>query len=108
MRHHLSPAFTGSKLKGMIGLIETTCNKYSEFLSKRPDFNEPINIYESFRRMAADLIATTAFGSASDSINNPESEFYKNGTKIMAFTGSRSLVLMGYLMSPKYELRFEF
>jgi cytochrome P450 len=101
MRHHLSPAFTGSKLRGMIGLIESTCDKFSEFLSKRPDFDEPINIYESFRRMAADLIATTAFGSPSDSINDPESQFYKNGTKIMAFGGTRSLVLIGYLMVPK-------
>jgi len=101
MRHHLSPAFTGSKLRGMMGLIESTCTKFSEQLSKRPNFDEPLDMYDSFRRMAADLIATTAFGSPSDSITDPESDFYKNGIKIMDLSGLRGLIMAGYLMSPQ-------
>jgi len=100
MRHHLSPAFTGSKLRGMMGLIESTCTKFSEHLSQRQNFDEPLDIFESFRRMAADLIATTAFGSPSDSITDPESEFYKNGLKITDFSGLRGLSIVGYLLVP--------
>jgi cytochrome P450 family 9 len=100
MRHHLSPAFTGSKLKGMIGLVESICDKFSRFLSTRPDHNEPLDMYYSFRRMAADVIASTAFGFPTDSINDPEADFYKNGIKMVDFSGRRTATMMGYLMSP--------
>ncbi|XP_065351009.1 cytochrome P450 9e2-like [Cloeon dipterum] len=101
MRHHLSPAFTGSKLRGMSGLIESTCDKFNEFLAKRADqADEPLDIYNSFRRLAADLIATIAFGAPSDSISDPESEFYKNGLTITDFSGKRAPVMMGFLLVP--------
>jgi cytochrome P450 family 9 len=99
MRHHLSPAFTGSKLRAMIGLVESICDKFSNFLSSRPDYNEPIDMYTSFRRMAADVIASTAFGYPSDSISDPEADFYKNGIKLMDFSGRRTLIMMGYFIS---------
>jgi cytochrome P450 len=104
MRHHLSPAFTGSKLKGMIGLVESICDKFSSFLSSRTDHNEPLDMYSSFRRMAADVIASTAFGSPSDSISDPEADFYKNGIKMIDFSGSRTSIMMGYFISPAYKL----
>ncbi|XP_065347617.1 cytochrome P450 9e2-like [Cloeon dipterum] len=101
MRHHLSPAFTGSKLRGMLSLIESTCDKFNNFLAKRAELvDEPLDIYNSFRRLAADLIATTAFGAPSNSISDPESEFYKNGIKIMDFSGKRAPIIIGYLLSP--------
>lgn len=100
MRNHLSPAFTGFKLKGMIGLVDSICGKYCHFLSSRPDHNEPLDLFTSFRRMAADVIASTAFGFPSDSINNPEEDFYKKGIKMMDFSGIRALIMMGYFISP--------
>ncbi|XP_059482605.1 cytochrome P450 9e2-like [Neocloeon triangulifer] len=100
MRHNLSPAFTGSKLRGMIDLIESTCVKFNEFLAHRPDKDEPLDIYNAFRRLAADIIATSAFGSPSDAVSNPESEFYKNGIEIMNFSGKRAPIIIGYLMAP--------
>jgi cytochrome P450 family 9 len=100
MRHHLSPAFTGSKLRGMIGLVESTCDKFSNFLSSRPDYNEPLDMYTSFRRMAADVIASTAFGFTTDAINDSEADFYKNGIKLMDFSGRRKAIMMGYFTSP--------
>jgi cytochrome P450 len=99
MRHNLSPAFTGSKLRGMTDLIESACERFSEFLSKR-DPNEPLDIFASFRRLGVDIIATTAFGTPCDSINDPENEFFQKGTKIMDFSGLRGFVILGYLLNP--------
>jgi hypothetical protein len=51
--------------------------------------------------MAADVIASTAFGFPSDSITDPNADFYKNGIKMMDFSGGfRAIVMMGYFVSP--------
>lgn len=84
----------------MIGLVETICDKFSNFLTSRPDHNEPLDLYFSFRRMAADVIASTAFGVHSNSISDPEADFYKNGIKMMDFSGRRTAIMMGYFIFP--------
>jgi len=50
--------------------------------------------------MAADVIASTAFGFPTDSINDPEADFYKNGIKMVDFSGRRTAIMMGYFISP--------
>jgi hypothetical protein len=84
----------------MIGLVDSICGKYCSFLSSRPDHSEPLDLYASFRRMAADVIASTAFGFPSDSISDPNADFYKNGIKMMDFSGLRAFIMMGYFVSP--------
>jgi cytochrome P450 family 9 len=100
MRHILSPAFTGSKLRGMVDLIQSTTEKFSEFLSNR-DPNEPLDLHTNFRRLGCDIISSTAFGTPNDAVSNPENEFYQKAMRIMDFSGLRACVLAGYLMCPR-------
>jgi cytochrome P450 len=101
MRHQISPAFTGSKLRNMVELITKTGHQFTKFLMKREDFEKPIDMREAFRRFSTDVISTTAFGSVSDSINDNQSEFYNNGVTLLDQSGLRGLTLMGYVLSPK-------
>lgn len=99
MRHTLSPAFTGSKLRGMTVLMCDTARQLARHLTSSP--HAEINIREPFRRFSADVIATTAYGTVFDSINNPENEFFKHANKIFDMKGTRGLVLAGYIVAPK-------
>lgn len=101
MRHHLSPAFTGSKLRGMADLMADSGRQFIRFLAKRPDPEEPIEMREAFRRFVADVIATTAYGTEFDSINDPNNEFFKYANNVLNMKGLRGLVLAGYIISPK-------
>jgi cytochrome P450 family 9 len=60
-----------------------------------------LNIRELFRRFTADVIATTAYGTVFDSVNNPNNEFFKHANKVLDLKGLRGLVLAGYILSPK-------
>ncbi|KAF4519173.1 hypothetical protein B566_EDAN008236 [Ephemera danica] len=71
MRHTLSPAFNGA-----------------------PDGEH------TMRRFAADVIASTAFGTVSDALHNEHDDFYNYGIKLMDMSGKRAFIFMGYLLSP--------
>jgi len=47
------------------------------------------------------VIATTAFGTHSNSIDNSNAEFYNKGLQLTEFNGIRKLVLMGWVVAPK-------
>jgi hypothetical protein len=102
IRHQLSPAFTGSKLRGMVELMESTCQQLTKSLAQRQCTEEPVDMSDVLRRFAADVISSTAFGTVSDSLVNPDAPFYNNGITLMDASGLRALVFAGYLMSPKF------
>ncbi|XP_059489584.1 cytochrome P450 9e2-like [Neocloeon triangulifer] len=101
MRHNLSPAFTSSKLRGMMDLMVQIGMQYSKFISSRTNSDEAVDVKNIFRRFAADVIATTAFGTPSNSLDESNSEFYDKGMTMMDFKGKRGLVVMGYVFAPK-------
>ncbi|XP_065347615.1 cytochrome P450 9e2-like isoform X2 [Cloeon dipterum] len=102
MRHNLSPAFTGSKLRGMTELMVQIGVQFTKFVSSRSNPDEPLDMKVTFRRFAADVIATTAFGTPSNSLQDSNSEFFVKGTSLMDFTGKRRrLVILGYTLAPK-------
>jgi hypothetical protein len=47
------------------------------------------------------VIATTAFGTPSNSVDNLDNDFYNNGMKMTDFKGTRMLVVIGYFIAPK-------
>uniref|UniRef100_A0A336K1H0 CSON012845 protein n=1 Tax=Culicoides sonorensis TaxID=179676 RepID=A0A336K1H0_CULSO len=81
MRHILTPAFTSSKMKFMFELIrectERTILHINSHLTEKNEFN--FETVDFFSRFANDIIATTAFGLETNSMENRENEFYKHG-----------------------------
>ncbi|XP_055696961.1 probable cytochrome P450 9f2 [Phlebotomus papatasi] len=78
MRATLSPAFTGSKMRLMCGLIVEICEQMVDFLkteaqTKGPQAHE---VKELFSRLATDIIGTCAFGIKVDSLKEEKNKFY--------------------------------
>ncbi|XP_059482598.1 cytochrome P450 9e2-like isoform X2 [Neocloeon triangulifer] len=101
MRHNLSPSFTGSKLRGMTDLMVQIGIQYAKFITSRPNYDESLDMKIIFRRFALDVIATTAFGTATNTLENPKSEFYNKSSSILDFTGKRKFIAIGYTIAPK-------
>jgi hypothetical protein len=60
-----------------------------------------VEMKDFFTRYTNDVIATSAFGIACDSLKNPENEFFVMGRNITNFGGIKTIVLLGYMLSPK-------
>ncbi|GBP26424.1 Cytochrome P450 9e2 [Eumeta japonica] len=104
MRSTLSPAFTGSKLRGMVPLIQD-CSKnlvryLKEEIKKRDEGYLDVNTKDLFTRYANDVIATCAFGLKVDSIAEKNNQFYRMGYKLTNFTYVQILKMFGILVFP--------
>ncbi|KAF2887568.1 hypothetical protein ILUMI_18605, partial [Ignelater luminosus] len=93
MRATLSPSFTGNKLRIMFGLMKDCTKQLINYFQKQ-DGMVTVEMKDTFRRLANDLIATTAFGITCDSLKNPENEFFIMGRDVTDFTGFRSLLFL--------------
>ena len=80
MRATLTPIYTSSKLKYMFGLLtECTDNFISIYEKKAKENGSKVEIetHDTFGRINADGIATTALGFKGDCVENKDSEMYK-------------------------------
>ncbi|XP_017777284.1 PREDICTED: cytochrome P450 9e2-like [Nicrophorus vespilloides] len=102
MRATLSPAFTGSKMKGMFVLISECAQKFTE------NFGETgiveTDVKDLFTRFTNDVIATCAFGVQCDSIKDRENDFYMMGKNVTYFEG---LTLFKFLLFSSFPKMFK-
>lgn len=85
MRSNLSPSFTSSKMRYIFSLIdESTTNLVNYYKNKNQDSIE-IEMKDTFTRFANDVIASTAFGINTDSLNEPNNEFFLMGKEATNF-----------------------
>ncbi|GBP26435.1 Cytochrome P450 9e2 [Eumeta japonica] len=86
MRSTLSPAFTGSKLRGMVPLMQNCSKNLVRFLDTEIETTKTgyldLDTRDMFSRYTNDVIATCAFGLQVDSVAEKENEFYKMGEKL--------------------------
>lgn len=99
MRATLSPAFTGSKMRQMFGLItEYADDLVKSLLKKSEDTKLNYEIKDFFSRYTNDVIATCAFGLKINSIAEPNNEFYVKAKEIMFSSLSLTSLLKFYLI----------
>ncbi|KAL5277296.1 Cyp6g1 family protein [Megaselia abdita] len=94
IRNKMVQAFTSAKMKSMFPLIEQVGNELDKYLSSLPlekgkSTNREMKPIFSFYTM--DVIATAAFGIEANTLNNPDSEFYKYGKTIFDFNFFRAI-----------------
>ncbi|XP_066142085.1 cytochrome P450 9e2-like [Euwallacea fornicatus] len=102
MRGVLSGSFTSSKMKIMFELIREEAEKFVDY------FNEEIQagvldleMKDSFRKYATDVIASTSFGITVNSLKNPSNEFYRMGKAAINFGGFKTVIkFLGYQFCP--------
>lgn len=87
MRSTLSPLFTGSKMRFMLGLMNDCLDQFNDSVRKTILENSARNGHEFemlplLSCLANDMIGSTAFGLKMNTLNDPDNEFYKAGTAI--------------------------
>ena len=91
-RNLLSPAFTGSKMKGMYELMVSCTEKFINHLKKLPEKNRAmLDTKDLFTRFTNDVIATCAFGISIDSLADPKNDFYVYGRRATKFEGIQAI-----------------
>ncbi|XP_077296613.1 uncharacterized protein LOC143918549 [Arctopsyche grandis] len=107
MRATLSPAFTSSKLRNMISLVDETGKQIVDFISGK--INEPDNkerglieveMGDVLSRYTNDVLASTVYGVTVNSLNERHNEFYNMGMKTYEVTGIQLLKLIVYFSFP--------
>ncbi|XP_053977984.1 cytochrome P450 9e2-like [Hylaeus volcanicus] len=76
MRKVLSPTFTSAKMKIMFNLIIDCADNFTKHIAKQSKDGKVFNVKDIFGRYTNDVIATTSFGIAVDSMEDPENEFF--------------------------------
>lgn len=101
MRAAISPAFTGSRMRLMHGLIVDTAKEFVTSLGKEVDSGSiEFDTKDLFGRYTNDIIANCAFGIKINSMENKTNEFFENGRKLTTFTVIQGLKLLGIIKIP--------
>ncbi|XP_055619245.1 probable cytochrome P450 9f2 [Toxorhynchites rutilus septentrionalis] len=87
MRATLSPAFTGSKMRHMFGLVAECGQSMVEFFTSETKAGRTLEyeMKDVFSRFGNDVIASVAFGIKVDSLRERENEFFMNGKQMLNF-----------------------
>lgn len=100
MRSTLSPAFTGSKMRLMLGFVEKCTTSAIESVNRqmKETGNDDFEMKELFSKFSVDIIASCAFGLDIDTFKHPENDF-----KVVA---DRTMNPSGLLMAVKYAFLY--
>lgn len=103
IRNHISPIFTSGKMKQFFLLVHNVAKNLDKYLMDHTLQSNPIcrDIKEVCALYTTDVIASVAYGIEANSINNPESEFRKNGRHIFNFTPWRAFEFTAFFFVPK-------
>lgn len=106
----MTPAFTGSKIRGMFELMTQCAENFIDYLevkAKNPE--NTIDSKDLFTRYTNDVIATCAFGIDVDSFKYPNNDFYllgRRGTSFDSFEMGMRFIM--FRLSPKLMKLFGF
>lgn len=101
MRSTLSPAFTGSKMRMMFGLVRKCAENLAMYCDEQLDKESgrmTVKPKELFSKVLVDIISTSAFGLEIDCLRNSDNEMYKHSKKAFNFD-SFTLMLKIVVMS---------
>ncbi|XP_046678174.1 probable cytochrome P450 6a13 [Homalodisca vitripennis] len=89
MRMLLTPAFTSGKMKSIFVLMEKCSKQLNIYLHEAVGKNPVVEVTNVFARFTMDVIATSAFGVETDSINNENCQFFTTVGSLLKTTKAR-------------------
>lgn len=101
MRSTLSPAFTGSKMRLMLGLINEVGEQFVKHIKNDAPNGKEYDLRDLFTRFASDSIATSAFGLQIDSQTDRDNSFYRTGLDVTNFEGIQGLKFLFFQSMPR-------
>ncbi|XP_059612804.1 probable cytochrome P450 6a14 [Phlebotomus argentipes] len=90
LRTKLSPAFTTGKLKLMFPIIKDISAKLVACVEREIVKDGDIDLDTYMSRFSIDVIGSCAFGLECNSLNDPDTEFYRMGRKAFYETGHQA------------------
>lgn len=87
LRNKLTPTFTSGKIKMMFETIGQVVDNLITKMDQEISTKESLDIKDIFGRFTTDVIASCAFGIESNSLNDPNSEFFEMGQKAFETKG---------------------
>ncbi|XP_056907891.1 thromboxane-A synthase isoform X3 [Takifugu flavidus] len=93
VRSILTPAFSASKMKEMVPLINTATDALIKNLDAFAESAEAFNIHKCFGCFTMDVVASVAFGTQVDSQNNCDDPFVRHAQLFFSFTFFRPIML---------------
>lgn len=100
MRQILTPAFTGSKLKGMFSTAIACSSEIQNYLMKVADSDRLLDVNELSSQYTISFIASLGFGLDVNAIDNETDEFYVMGRKIFEKTIWNGIRWMCIFLTP--------
>lgn len=113
MRSTLSPAFTGSKIRNMFGLVSETAHNFAKSLlieSKRVG-SVRREVVELFTCYSADVMSSCIMGLEINSVENPSNGFLVHGKAAANFSGIKTgarILLLGLFPRLMQAIDFEY
>lgn len=102
LRSLTSPAFTGSKMRQMMILLNECSTDLCENIKMEMANNGKIfDIKDMFQRYVANTIASSAFGFKINSFEDKNNEFYKRGCSTANLEGFQAIKLLSFQSIPK-------
>nr|AUX14924.1 cytochrome p450 CYP5A3 [Kryptolebias marmoratus] len=105
VRSVITPTFSTAKLKEMVPLINTANNALMNNLSVHAESEKAFDIHECFHYFTMDVIASVAFGTQLDSLNNPDHPLVRHVQMFFASSFFRPLLLL-YILFPSIMAPF--
>ncbi|XP_064612535.1 cytochrome P450 3A11-like [Liolophura sinensis] len=118
-RNTLTPAFSGGKLKKMIGMIVEAGESFVAKLKTKADNGEPVDIKGCTEAFTMDVIAATAFGMKLDTQISPDDPFIKYARKFFDIKLNMAFIILFFFpfltplikifkleISPKVSIEF--
>lgn len=108
LRSMTSPAFTGSKMKQMMLLLNECSTDLCENIKTAAANNGKIfDMKNLFQRYVANTIASSAFGFKINSFEDPNNEFYQRGCSASNISGIQGLKLFAFQSIPSFMKFFK-
>lgn len=87
LRQKLTPTFTSGRMKSMFGTILEVAEEFRKFMVENHDRGtRELEMKDVLARFTTDVIGTCAFGLECNTLENPDSDFLKYGSKVFEQT----------------------
>lgn len=99
MRATLGPVFTCSRMRILFELVDDCAKNFTNYFVNKTKNTITVELHDVFSRVISDVVAITVFGVSSDSLKEPNNEFFRMGQKASDSIAGLSPIIVGILPS---------
>ena len=102
VRSSLSPSFTGARMKFLFELVSESATNFIEYFLEHPEIMENFEAKYLCSKFSNDIITTSVFGLKTNSMIDPDNDYYRNGSSVSTidFPWALRLIFMPIFTRP--------